>query len=738
MIKHVKFSETLFLNKIVLETEDTTKATVVVRQNHILIIDVSGSMSGSLKQIREQLKMVIPKIINPDDTLTLMWFSGRNEAGIVLDAVKISTLADIKDYYNAIDKYIIPVGMTSFSKPVKLLVDVINNLNVLNNNVNNLLFLTDGMHNTSDSWNDIINNLKNVSGNILSSTFVEYGYYADSAKLIEMTEAIGGEKIIASDFYTYEPIVENKISKNATSLKKIKVDIYNSKYDFAYSFNDNEILSYKITDNSVSVPDQTKYLYFFSSNAIGISGEFSDTEIYTSIYSLSERMLNSDSEIIFNSLGDVFLYKLFSNALGKQKINQYKEYLKDSIFDISKRFRDGKSFNLVPKDDAYCFIDLINELSSNDNNIFYPMHEEFNYNKTGTKRKKKITSDIKSEIDKCTSIEDLTKLVNELSADKKTELKFVNTDTEKGFPLSSIVWNENKANLSVMVKYNGYVELPKNDFGISKIDTFIYRNYTFVKDGILNITKIPVTLSDDTFNKLQNIDGLKISKINDTISLLDFEFLPILNRNMFKKTSAIKLANLEWQSLKLKANKKVYDYYSKLLYPKVSEGFVQLYGVEGEKYLKELGITESNGFSVSSSTVYDNDCSLEIKVSGYSALPKVDDVMKKLNENKSLKDSDKLLQPAIESVTSQVNSPLYKSQTQDIQDTILKAWLKEETIKFNKEKRYVMSEISKIKFSLIISKNWFEEFASFDENELNLEIDNNNLKFKFVFTEKEH
>ena len=45
--------------------------------------------------------------------------------------------------------------------------------------------------------------------------------------------------------------------------------------------------------------------------------------------------------------------------------------------------------------------------------------------------------------------------------------------------------------------------------------------------------------------------------------------------------------------------------------------------------------------------------------------------------------------------------------------------------------------IAQIKFSLILSKKWFNEFKTFEENTLNLRLDGQDLAFTFELSEKE-
>ena len=81
--------------------------------HHVLVLDCSGSMYSDLPLIREQLKSKLPTLLGEDDTITLIWFSGRGECGILFEAVK-PTLKDLADINRAIDRWLRPVGLTGF------------------------------------------------------------------------------------------------------------------------------------------------------------------------------------------------------------------------------------------------------------------------------------------------------------------------------------------------------------------------------------------------------------------------------------------------------------------------------------------------------------------------------------------------------------------------------------------------------------------------------------------------
>jgi predicted DNA binding protein len=128
---------------------------------------------------------------------------------------------------------------------------------------------------------------------------------------------------------------------------------------------------------------------------------------------------------------------------------------------------------------------------------------------------------------------------------------------------------------------------------------------------------------------------------------------------------------------------------------------------------------------------------LETKIKG-STLPKVEDVVAKLAKNSdvsSLTLGAQTMAPAIQEYQKQMDS--VKNLTEEEQKTIMQAYIVGKSNELNKRKRAAMQEIAETKFSVILSKKWFVEFKSFDENKLSLTINNTPLDFTFDLTEKE-
>jgi len=757
--KNIKITENFNIIEQTIPKTEKVEKSVSVSTNFMVVIDTSGSMYSELPLIRQQLKNKLPNLLKEGDTITIIWFSGRNEAGILKEAVEIKNLVSLQALNDAIDKWLKPVGLTAFAKPLKLVKESIDRIRIDRpDTVFALMFMSDG-YNNDCAWSDVRDSLMLLQDDIISSTFVEYGYYADSDKLSEMAEVMGGEKISTTSFDEYDVLFDGKITQTYSSAKKIVVPVPVNNddliFDFAFTVNDaNEIIAFTVNNGEVLCWDNVDNLYFFSRKPSGVLMSFDNTDgnylskiLYSAIYLLTDRTQNTEVELIYSLLGDKYTFDIFVNSFGKQKLNNYKNLIKECVVDESKRFISGRVDNLVLDEHAYCMLDLIRDLTEFDDNVFYPSHPDFNYKRIGQKRVTKqvdvITDEVKNKLANVNSLDELKTIVGELnnSAVGDAPLKFVYSNNSKGYPLTSLVWNGSRANLSVTIKNEGYVTVPDNKLGIDKVDTFQFRNYTLIKDGILNMTKLPVKLNPVTLNKL--VGKVTISDADENgIITIDFGNIPVINRSMVSDISAERLGRLEYELIRQQANKKVYDYYDKLLFPRESEGLINKYGKDGEEFLKGLGITDYNGFSPKTELVESTDfyyaVVLDTKISGYSSLPKVSDVEVKLlkDANAVLKPTELLLSSAIKDYLSQIDSDMYKSQDDSTKEKMISNWLKASKDKFNTKRKETMQEIAKIKFSLILSRKWFKEFKNFDDNQLDIDLDGKLVSVKFVMGEE--
>ena len=756
-MKHVKLDENYFLASQ--EVNSNVTVEVTKKTNHIFVVDVSGSMSYELPQIRTQLKNKLSNIMKEGDTISIVWFSGSRDAGILKEEVEVKSLKTLSDLNDAIDKWLRPVGLTAFLKPLQLVKELVGRIKKNRpEGVFSMIFLTDG-YNNDCPWNEVTKALKDLETDVVSSTFVEYGYYADSRRLTEMASILGGEKISCDGFDDFEPMFDAKISTSARGGKKTLVEITDKfLYDFAFSVSqDGSVLLYNIVDGKIMVGSDVKDVHFFSPKALGAESlphypkqESLDAAMYAAIYVLSDKLLNDDAEKIFYALGDNFYYKMLANAFGKQKLNAFKTAIKECVADVSKRFPDGIAKIQKVDDNAYCFMNLMGDLGNIEGCLFYSNHPDFVYNRIGRKKiavASTLTDADKTRLAEAKNVEEASKILKELE-EQKVDVKFVNTNPDRGYPLTDLVWNEERANLSIRIYIEGEVVLPTNKFKIDKVASFKYNTFTLVKDGIVNVQKLPVSYNNELIETLQNnnvkylVSGVQVgTDKSDLRVVIDLASLPIVNRGMVKAVSANELAKQEWELVKLQGDKKVYDYYKKSLFPKTSKSFVEMLGQEAADWLKEIGVTDFNGFAPkvtsAESTDFYMSVNLATKIKGLSSLPKVEDVVAKIKLGAPLKLNEWVMSDAIKKYLAQTQSDMYLSLSEEQRSGVLKTYLETKSGILNKQRRKILQEIAQIKFSLILSKRWFTEFKSFEENKLSLKLDGQDLEFTFDLSEKE-
>jgi hypothetical protein len=381
---------------------------------------------------------------------------------------------------------------------------------------------------------------------------------------------------------------------------------------------------------------------------------------------------------------------------------------------------------------------MIEDLMEEEENLWYPNHEAFKYKRIGAKAvvKTGITDKDKEDLEKLLKegkAKELQEKVEEVSK-KEDGLSFEYEDENMGYPITDLVWNEKRANLSVQVRYSGQVELPENKFSnLPKIfKTNKFRNYTLIKDGVIHSYKLPVSLSEITFNKLQ-YNGLLKGEIyeNGKIYVLDFSSIPVINRLMVKTMSAEKLFRNEYELLKLKANNTVFNHYKKSKIGKVGFDFVEQFGEEATNWLKELGITPS-GFNAPSTLEKSGEeilvNSLKVKIDKLTLMTSEKDfqkVLEKYKKGEDLSPREALLKPAIEEFET------FMKSMKDVDDEkLIVSWIDKKSKLFKKRKNQLMNEISKSKFLCVVGKSWFKEFKSRDEKEMTLNIDGTDIKFE--------
>jgi len=525
MIQSYKVANNLFLVRQVIPRAAAAEAKPVETSvNHILVVDVSGSMWGEIDKIREQVKTKLPKMMRDGDTLSLIAFSGKGQFWRILTAEPVATLTDLSDVNAAIDRWLRPVGMTGFKEPIEEVGKLVAEVAKKNKNPFSLFFLSDGCDNT---WprSEVIQAIEKTSGTLAAATVVSYGFYTDMPLLTQMAEKWGGSLIVSENFAKFSPVLDAAIQRKIVGGKKVEVNLDGDTLGgFAFALDDKDLVTFGVEGDKVLIPENTREVMYLSPSAVGDLEVLISNPMLSAIYAATSlfavRMKPDVVLPLLKTTGDVYFIEKFSTLFGRQKYSDFQEESKTAAFDLSKRLTKGYDPNKVPRDDAYTVLDFLKLLQSDDSNRVLLGHPAFKYNAIGRGRVDSstiLTDAEQAEIEKLTAemnanAKDVKKVKEifakiEAITDKKGDaLKFVETNAKDGYPISNLVYNEDRPNISIQIRKEGTVDLSSrlpaefkgNTLGKvpEQFPSFVFRNYTIIKDGLVNVEKLPVRINE--------------------------------------------------------------------------------------------------------------------------------------------------------------------------------------------------------------------------------------------------
>ncbi|WP_087863738.1 hypothetical protein [Comamonas thiooxydans] len=660
-------------------------ASVPAPIHHLVAIDISGSMYSDLPELRNHLKNKLTTLVNDGDTVSLIWFSGRGQFGTLVRGVTIDSAVDLANLHKAIDRYLKPTGLTGFKEPLQEMSALIDALKAEKPGyLVNFFFMSDGYDNC---WREaeILTVCAELSAKVDSAVVAEYGYSCNRPLLTKMAEVLGGALIFSSDFESYVSTFESSLKG---STKRVPVKLAHPVTGAVFAVAGGRLLSFPLDGDTVYVPEGLSDLAYFTSAA----GTPFDHKVHTeptlraSLLPLINAGDTNKVYAVLAALGDVALIEAFTNCFSKEDFSRFADEVLASCGDTSKRYVLGYDPKAVPKEDAYTVIDLLGELSSDEENKLYPYHPLFSYKRTTAGQE-----------------------------DKEPGLKFTPNDKSAGYPVNGLVWNEHRPNVSLRVRVEGSVALPADRPAVlpAKVDSFIYRNYTIIKDGIVHTRSLPVSLSQKSFGALQ-ANGLLAGEtwVAGHVYGLNFPKVPVINRAMVKDTTAKETFADFIELLKLKGTQKVFNEWRKIVAPKESKDLLATYGDDATTWLQERGVTEFNGFNPPSVAVKSGDVNyareLKFAAKGLSSLPKVEDVENAIEAGKTLKPSELLMADACKRVAA-VLALSGKSSPGD--NERLAGWLEIENASIINRTRELTLSMAKRKFAVVVGQIWFSDLG---------------------------
>ena len=708
-IQNYKIGDGLYVAEHEIKKEQVTVTEVRQPVNHIFCCDISGSMWDELPPMRKQLKNRLASIINDEDTVTIIAFADGEDCFVLKEKVHCSNAAELAELHKAIDKYLTPMGCTDFLEPTKKSIDI-----VKTGGYYNWVFLSDGGHNCGP-FSKVVDALKELQPSVSSATIIEYGYYADSERLSQMAEILGGSKIPAADFDHYVPVIESAFAGNA-AVPKQEIDMpYDTVTKLAYDFAiyvspaTGNVHVANFENGKVLLPTNVDKFYTVARVPVSLVNGTRPTDFsafYAIAYVLADKLEYDLVEEVLNFIGDKKFIDKYQTSFGKQKLFEFQNTLGLAVTDVKERGEIDPNYK--PNLDPYSVVDFFNDLANDQDNLIEVASKDFHYNRTGAKSEVKVelTAEEQEAIKAATNtavVEAIIKKANE----RKVKMEMV----DRGYPISTFTWNEERANLSGLFKIDVNLTLPSNQYGLDKVKSFVFRNYTIIKDGIVNITVLPLILTRNTFVKVCAHQGVQILSQADYAGdmircMVDVSKLPVINKKAISGCLKPTMTSLALSLLDTKFTMK----YLKTLLPEekpveTMSGYTQ----EQSEYLASLGIT-AKGYSPATQQTKDGDFYMATlfvsNFKSFSSVPKVADVLDKVKNSKKLTPSDTYMKGVIDRVDK------FIAGTAGDRNTVIQGMIDQ----VNRIKETTSRDLAQMKFTMLVARKWFVGSTGFDDN----------------------
>jgi hypothetical protein len=705
---HARITNNLFLSEVKVPVSAQKARTPT---NHIWVIDRSGSMSDTIVGLVNDLSAKAREV-KAGDTVTIGWFSGEGQHDWAIKGFRVSGDSD----FTIIDKALVglrsTLGTTCFSEVLRSVDRVLTDLSIFSDSFQFSLF-TDGypvVSNYQKEVDAIMAAVQNVNGRIGSSLLVGYGHYYNKELMSKMAEKIGGILIHSSSIAQYSASLSEFLTQENTGNRKtVDLGLDLDESSVVFTIGDKFVTAVSPgPDGTVTVSGDADCVYAVTKHPAVGSLSVGSSEMLAPHYAAAmlfiQRAKPDVALELIGATGDKALIDAISNSYSQDEYGKVEAKLLMAARPLGSikqypdgvRFSAGKVSDYLPKADAFCLLDLLDLL---DSAYFYPTHHSFRYQRIG-----------KSQ---------------EISQDYP---KFV-ADPNARSKIGSLTWNDTKLNLSVLTKIGGSVTLlPKTvdgqmlvaeEVGLSSTyPTHVWRNFTIVKDGNLNVSVLPVSVTKEAHLALFTQGLIDDNTWCDgTIYSVHIDRIPVVNRSIANgRTSGKALCEKVLEEHRLRASLKALKWLRDQNMVEGEQSPKTPLSVLQTKLLQANGVDPvKNVFSPPVSHAKSTDFymakTFDIKVAGLSSLPKVEDVIAKVDggQKKATK-ADTLVFAGVEAFR--------KAGLDNMPVAVKDSWLTDAIDKLTVELAAVRRYVQETKFAVVLGKKWFDEFPSLAETEL--------------------
>ncbi|QNH71784.1 hypothetical protein P9VFCI_032 [Rhizobium phage P9VFCI] len=700
----------------------------IPRTHHIVAIDRSGSMYTSIDEAIDQAKDFIDYLRGSGDLLTVLWYSGQNSHGVIVEAAN-----GTKDIGTILDKYRSVVGATCFSEPLETIAAIAAS-NAYRVDQTSITLLTDGCPVVSWSYNEeltrslvTLSNLANQI-NVSAVNSIGFGNYYRRDFLQQLSDVSGhGTFVHSRSLQNFAQLFGDTVDV-ARGLRPSKVEVDADNSEILYLGGDVRIsrrqtlaLSRLNAEENrifvISEEPSTVYTNGEIVNAKTITQKEDQERVQNFLYAYADQLYYRGErqkalDIVVNNIGDQYLADKMINAFTIDEVAEAQEALRDADLDARNRYIDGRCApGYLPKKDAFCLIDLFNIFFEDGNVSYVP-----------------FSDNVKSY-----------KRINRQSVD--THNVFTSDQEEVITPVRDFVWNKDLLNLSIQFSINGSVKLnPKaaERVGLDPVfKTKIFRNHTIVKDGQLNMDSAEFIVSDSVYTKLCELPKLKFEALSHYGDdghrvVIDLRSIPIVNRTYIDGSVNLdELCAYTIETAKHEAALKVLNWVHDEIVEtngrfEKTDSF-KTYTIEQIAVLSDHGISKQgwyNGVSVERAKAEDSDSyearALSFYVKGASSLPSITDFQKMLAGTKNTNVPGKMMVDYYGFLQAQ----LQHAGLDDQHPTLKTVQFIDDQIKQTKKTLQMLrNQVNIIKLAKVLTNDFFHGLIPNDKGEYTYDYD---------------
>ena len=342
--------------------------------HYCFMVDVSYSMVGDLPKLREDLKNKIATQLRPGQYITIIYYSSNGQCGYVLSGFYLENATSITTAYNAVDNWLKPIGCTGFVDPLKLaLTSVMDFKKQLIESI--VVFMSDGYENENRE-EDVIDACKRLAVHAQACYVVEYGDYANHRLLEKMADTLFGQLLFAGQLPDYNLVIDTVLGTKSI----VNFTVHPAEDDVAVFVQMGEFIRawpIKGPESFTISVDANAEVKMLSINQHDDDIDFID--LARAIVVFFQLGLTEFCYKAISQLGDVEIIKKYFGAIGKQRRNQFIDFVRARIANPELLFLSPRDTSYIPHPSEPDLFDLMEVLSSEYGNKLLCRHHLFKY-----------------------------------------------------------------------------------------------------------------------------------------------------------------------------------------------------------------------------------------------------------------------------------------------------------------------------------------------------------------------